>query len=449
MQACGMPPVARRLADLLIDPHETLDVEHKDWIDIVGNNDHKATLAKGLIALANHGGGFLIFGFTETPQGVTVAPNRPGNLASYTPDTVNAVVTAYAEPSFHCDLNIVVGPDGLQYPIISVPGGHHVPIKAKRDGPNGQIVKQNTYYVRRPGPQSEGPQTGREWDALIRRCISNARDELVDQMRGILRGESAVEPREDDLAIASRWLESSLVRWAQVVATSPADSSVRMPNGYFAVAYRLTGNLNRLSMAELLDALRRGAVRHTGWPEFSVPGRETIAPYIHNGNIECWIARDGADHGPAHNDYWRVSLDGNFFIIRGHQEDDPQHGIARKTAFDITLPTWRVGEALLHAANMAAELGDPTAQVTIITEWTGLAGRSLTSLDRRRIVFDRHRAQQDNFRNSLSVQADQISDGLPELVSKLVVPLYELFDFFRLPGALPAEELARMRSNRF
>jgi hypothetical protein len=41
-------PIARRLADLLIDPNETLDVEHKEWIDIVGNNDHKATLAKGL-----------------------------------------------------------------------------------------------------------------------------------------------------------------------------------------------------------------------------------------------------------------------------------------------------------------------------------------------------------------------------------------------------------------
>jgi hypothetical protein len=449
MQACNMPPVARRLADLLIDPHETLDVELKDWIDIVGDNNHKATLAKALIALANHGGGFLIFGYTETPHGVTVVPDRPGNLAAYTPDTVNAVVVAYAEPFFHCDLNIVAGPDRLQYPIISVPGGHHVPIKAKRDGPNGQIVKQNTYYIRRPGPQSAGPQNGREWDALIRRCISNARDELVDQMRGILRGETATEPSEDDFTIATRWLDESLARWEQVVANTPPESSTRFPNGHFAVAYRLAGNLNRLSMDELLDALRRGKVPHTGWPEFSVPTRDGIQPYIYNGNIECWIARDGADRGPAHSDFWRVSPDGKFFMIRGHQEDDPERGRVPKSAFDITLPSWRVGEALLHAANMATELGDPDAQVTIIVEWTGLAGRGLTHLEGRRIIFDRHHTQQDNFRSSLSVQANQISDGLAESVGKLVVPLYELFDFFRLPGGLPAEELARMRSNRF
>jgi hypothetical protein len=39
---------ARRLGDLLVDPHETLEVELKDWLDIVGNNDHKAN-ARGRI----------------------------------------------------------------------------------------------------------------------------------------------------------------------------------------------------------------------------------------------------------------------------------------------------------------------------------------------------------------------------------------------------------------
>ncbi|HUZ32272.1 MAG TPA: ATP-binding protein [Xanthobacteraceae bacterium] len=444
-----MPPAARRLSDLLIDPHETLDVEHKEWIDIVGNNDHKATLAKALIALANHGGGFLIFGLIQTAQGVQASPNRPANLADYTPDTINAVVNGYAEPTFHCDLNIVEGPDGLQYPIVSVPGGHHVPIKAKRDGPNGQIVRQNTYYIRRPGPQSEGPQTGREWDDLIRRCISNARDQLVDQMRTILQGGTGAEPQEDDLAIATNWFESSMVRWAQLVATAAAGGSINFPNGHFAVSYRLSGNLAHLGMAALVEALGRATVRHTGWPEFTVMRRQEIAPYIHNGAVECWMARDGADHGPAHNDFWRASPDGNFFLIRGHQEDEARHGPPR-SAFDITLPAWRVGEALLHASNMASELGDPAANVTMIVEWTGLAGRSIISLDHSRLLFaDQHHAQQNTFRNSVAVQADQIRPSLPELVGRLIIPLYELFDFFRLPAALPAEEMTKMQRHQF
>src|SRR5262245_51390165 len=147
-----MPPDAnssRRLGDLLIEPHETLEIELKEWLDIVNDGAHKAVLAKSLMALANHGGGFVLIGFTETPQGGVPAPNRPANLSSYTPDTVNSVVLSYAEPPFHCDVSIHAAPDGLQYPIISVLGGHRRPIRAKRAGPNNQTVQMNSYYIRR------------------------------------------------------------------------------------------------------------------------------------------------------------------------------------------------------------------------------------------------------------------------------------------------------------
>ena len=40
--------LTRRLADLLRDPRETLDVELKEWLDIVDDGEHKATLAKAL-----------------------------------------------------------------------------------------------------------------------------------------------------------------------------------------------------------------------------------------------------------------------------------------------------------------------------------------------------------------------------------------------------------------
>ena len=398
-----IPTTARRLPDLLIDPHETLDVELKEWLDIVGNGDHKAIIAKALIALANHGGGYLMMGFAETDQGMTKAGNRPARLSAYNPDVINSIVNAYAEPAFHCDVNIVAAPDGLQYPIIAVPGGHHVPIKAKRDGPNGQIVKQNSYYIRRPGPQSEMPQNGREWDALIRRCIGNARGDLVNQMRAILQGGVGTETPEDDRARATKWLEESLSRWNEVVGTLQPNSSARFPHGHFAVGYVLSGDLNRLGLNEVLEALNRGTIRHTGWPEFWVPTREEIRPYIRDGNIECWMVRDGKEQGTAHSDFWRASPSGSLFLIRGHEEDDARHHGTPGTRFDITLPAWRVGEGLLHASNMAMEFGDVAAQVTFVVEWTGLAGRSLTHLERRRLVVGEYRTQESAFRTNLTV----------------------------------------------
>jgi hypothetical protein len=144
-------------------------------------------------------------------------------------------------------------------------------------------------------------------------------------------------------------------------------------------------------------------VQHTGWPQFSVPRPDQNRSYIQDGNVECWIGRDGQDRGPAHGDFWRASPDGKFFFIRGYHEDEAQdRGVAPHTVFDITLPCWRLGETLLHATNMAAEFGDPEAKVTIVPEWTGLAGRTLIHLERRRNIFHTYRAHQNSFRSNLT-----------------------------------------------
>lgn len=68
------------LGDLVNEPRETLDVEVKDWLDL-DNHDHRAMLAKEIIALANHGGGYILIGFTELQDGTfKSALPRPINL---------------------------------------------------------------------------------------------------------------------------------------------------------------------------------------------------------------------------------------------------------------------------------------------------------------------------------------------------------------------------------
>jgi predicted HTH transcriptional regulator len=143
--------IVQRLPDLLRNPRETLDIELKGWLDLVNDDAHRALLAKAIIALANHGGGIIVFGFEETATGVVAANGRPANLADFSPDRINSAVNRFAEPPFHCDVEIVASPnDGLQYPVVVVPGGHQFPIRSRRSGPNGQGIQQNIYYIRRP-----------------------------------------------------------------------------------------------------------------------------------------------------------------------------------------------------------------------------------------------------------------------------------------------------------
>lgn len=61
-----------------------------------------------------------------------------------------------------------------------------MPIRTRRGSENGEITADK-YYIRRPGPNSEPPRSGLEWDELLRRCIANRDQELEGTIRRILR----------------------------------------------------------------------------------------------------------------------------------------------------------------------------------------------------------------------------------------------------------------------
>lgn len=180
------------LTRIVLEPEETLEIELKAWLDLTAV-EHKAKLAKELIALANHGGGLVILGIDDKSL---AAINRPDGYA-VDADAVNGIVARYADPVFHCSVREVEG-----HPVIGVPGNHTVPIRATRGSPNGEI-QQYAYYIRRAGPNSEVPQNGLEWDELIRRCIDNREAELEAMVTRVAKA-LQTEPREPDRTAADR-----------------------------------------------------------------------------------------------------------------------------------------------------------------------------------------------------------------------------------------------------
>ena len=60
-------------------------MELKNWLDLRGNRHDKATLAKAAMALANHGGGSILLGFEDGPDGVMEAGNRTARCGARFP----------------------------------------------------------------------------------------------------------------------------------------------------------------------------------------------------------------------------------------------------------------------------------------------------------------------------------------------------------------------------
>lgn len=92
--------VNSRFEDWLLSPSETLDFEIKQWLDMSDAESH-GIVAKALIALENHGGGFLLFGYKEDDSKKLVPDdNRPASLEPYLSDAINAILKKRAEPAF-------------------------------------------------------------------------------------------------------------------------------------------------------------------------------------------------------------------------------------------------------------------------------------------------------------------------------------------------------------
>lgn len=450
-----MPDTARHLEDLLVDPHETLDFEIKCWLDL-NAPEHQAKLAKAIIALANHGGGYIVIGFDERP-GLSAQPSagRPTSLANYTHDRINGIVERYLDPPVHCEVHHVAAPDGIDYPLIVVPGGHRAPIMAKRDGPNGGEPKQRAIYIRRAGPKSEEPKSAQEMNELFDRCFSNRRDDVGNLIRTILSGAMPSTGAEIEATppSISTWVGESCTRWGALVESLPADDPRKFPRGHCMFAYELRGPLRSISAGQLLEILRFKAPRHTGWPPFWVPNKPELEPYPQDGAIECWLGRDGQARDAAHSDFWRVTPDGYAFLTRGFQEDGPeaqQRGFEPGTVIDITVPVWRVGEVLLHAQALAASLGEGDIEVVFRSCYMGLQGRDFASISGTRFIMPGQRVcRQHSIVLNATISASAIKDGLPEIVHATLAPMYELFNFYQLPMTLVQEEITKMKSGRF
>jgi hypothetical protein len=203
-------PSQLELVALVDHPREDVATEIKGWLDLAQKSE-RANVARELIALVNHGGCSLLFGFTDEPTGWHPCGPCPYDLSNYSPDELNNILKKHAEPAFECYTYHITSTAGSAHEVVRVPGGHMMPIRA-HGGPAGSNLVDHCYYIRRPGPESAPPDSGREWDELITRCVENNRERQVESFRRII---AAMATAPDVAAsVAQLATTPSLVDWS-------------------------------------------------------------------------------------------------------------------------------------------------------------------------------------------------------------------------------------------
>jgi hypothetical protein len=437
----------RDLERLVEHPREAPDCELKGWLDL-DDARSAGTLAKACLALANSGGGYLMVGFEERPDGWTAVPST--TVDRFTQDLLNDVVKKYADPAFHVEVHHIVHPTTrARHPVVIVPGGHPVPIRCRR-GSAENVVTENAYYIRRPGPASEMPRSAEEWSALVRRCVLADRDSLFRQLSAALAA-----PAETTVgnvpAAHDAWVTESKERFdaVQVDTYGSLDASP-LKHGTWMASYSMEVRDEDMGLRPFRDRLRRCVGGETGWPIGLFLDRADKRSYSANGVIESWLGGSNADVG--HADFWRASPSGHFATFRGYQDDEiVNERRPLGTCMDFVIFVWRIGEVLLHAMRFASEFADAGTSVQITVEWKGLKGRRLTNTSNRDRyhLHDNYRNRDDVVRASVHIDdAATIDINLSELVGRITRPLYEAFDFFELSKEIRDAELNRFRNRR-
>ena len=437
----GQGPAERlpsRIDSLVSHPREDLSAEYKCWLDL-RKNEHKANLAKAAIALANHGGGFIVLGFLEDGANLRSQPCPP--QLEIKQDAVNSAIIRFADPEFHCEVHYVENKqNGVKHPVVTVPGSK-VPVMAKR-GCDGAIRKHRC-YIRKPGPRSEEPQSGAEWRHLIDRCVRENRSDMLDSIRAIVLGTSEPPaPSPDAFAELFSFCDESRKRWEELVKPLPEGAAARFPHGYYEMAFSPIGAVPAGNLTELRNRLAEAhRTKLTGWVPFLDWEQR---PY--GQSIESWPGGDSrvTDDDPSVCDYWRATPDGNLYTIRGYTEDGLLH-YSDGSVIDVTLPVWRVAESVLFAGRLAETFAG-VSSIAVRCRFSGLNGRKLTSIDRRRpsVIFTSRTSMTDSFEENTIIPASQVRDNIVEIAHRLLAGMYELFDFFELQEDFVKEEIGEM-----
>lgn len=442
-------PTQAELTRLLANSNESLTLEYKSWLDLNVNHG-KATLAKAAIALANEGGGIIILGMRDAENSPLASQARPAGQARYSQDQVNSAINRYTDPEMHCELIFALHPgSGVEHAFVAIPGRMTVPVMSTRDCQG--VIMSRRCYIRKPGPRSEEPHTAEEWRGLLERCVRARRQDMLDAIRVIVQGHSP-SVRAGQNGDLQRFCKRAKAEWLRVIEPLPPHDPARMPLGFYSLAFQIKDVAAAATFRQLQERMKTaGRLRHTGWGPFVMLSRQDLAPNIVDDTIQVWLGDPTAerlDRAPSHCDFWRADRSGFLYLHRGFDEDASDQ-VAPGSALGITLPIWRVGEALLYIARLARIFGnDPLIRVRAV--YTGLRNRELVSLREDDFnLIERHRSCDNEVTLETEAASSEIEDNLVEILHAFLLPLYERFHFFELRQELVAHEVAKLRRGQF
>jgi hypothetical protein len=431
------------IQDLVDAPCRALEIEYKSWRNLEHAED-RAELARDISALANHGGGFIVFGFNEH----TLAPDDTDPFrTNCTIERVRSIVQTYLDPPIRCEVATTMSAIGAVHSVIRVDGHGTTPVCIRQDGPivgREKLIERGAFYLSKHGPLGSGRWLGvpcphsakielsQDWAPLIRRCVRRDREALLSMVDASIDGRSSAPDTSQRL---QTWHRASHAAFQALVPRSPV--AERLGRCHYVLSYGFEMvRPEMLEHAQLPERLRRTVFDvqtqfRSGWNMFDPPYRRGVQarfvldPASGDDEVDfleaAWLRARNPD---ATADFWRVSPSGYATIIRPYPEDQGHLPVSPAAVPGTYLSPFvvaqEVGELVCHARTFA-QLFNGVRRVAFRCEWWGLTGRELFDPDRH--WPHRGPALSDRSVATAQVPLGRLANAWPEVVAQLIAPV--------------------------
>ena len=441
-----MNTIPFEIQDLVDNPREELHVELKAWMNL-SDDIARAKIARHLAALANNGGGYLMFGFQD--DGTPAVPHS-GDITPYSRDAITGIIDKYLSPTFQCDVFVARRKERNPYPVVRVPSHKSVPICSKRNGPhdpqnnNPQGIRMGQYYIRVPGPKSKAIETPEQWRDLIHRCVVNESESLLQSIGKLLR-EPTIIPESEAIQFRD-WHDRIHNKYLALPESSTQQWPVSIMLSHYQFSYRIieSGGHTKHTVATLSEAIRSAgeAVKNvvwTGWSMFYQFTRKEIKPHILVDEkmgegievIETNLL--GKTYTPTTvPDFWQITLDGRATIIRPYREDRTpvphleERGIRPGMWLSPNTLIREVYELVTHAKELAKAF-TYAESVEFQCSWFGLKDRRMADF-KPGVCWDDRRCHAVSRNTGGHFAVEQITADTNSVVVSLAAPVLILFD---------------------
>lgn len=431
------------LSELVAARSEDLGVEYKAWMD-TSPAEARAKIARHIAALANHGGGYLVFGVddqTRLPMGETELDRRV-----FDQDTIAGIVQKYLDPRVQVRVEEAEH-DGVGYPVLVVPSHEGRPVIAIADGPQNDKkqpvgIRQGEIYVRAAGPQSVPIRGADQWNGLLDRCLRHRADLLGQILRQSIARPSRPSPQAVDLLLAAVDATAAdfTAQTEELAAEMQHPDQARMREigrSFSVLGYALVGDEGELIEIEglrtTIDRLSVALHRYAyhGWISFLPLTPPERAPQVRTARL---LGRDqtylegmrlrasAAFFGSF--DYWRFYETGIAVTAESYREDSARARMGGEPYLTVLQVLFRLHSLLAHARLLGQETPG-VQQVVVRMDWRGLKGRQLAYDPDRR--FGTGRVADDRFMKTITLPWADLRDSYFASLRRVSLPILDMF----------------------